>query len=195
MDFRKIEFKKMKLQVSENDLISFTNEIVDSFKILAKNKNIDLRFLTGERSLFVWFDITMIDKVIFNVLSNAFKFTREHGLIYVTISKRNENAIINIEDDGIGMKKEVIDHAFEPFFQGEYENYKGTGLGLALSKELMELHHGSIIVTSEKRKGSVFEISLPLGNSHFEKNEIAANVNREVAIEDAAIYTIDLYDD
>ncbi len=195
MDFRKIEFKKMKLQVSENDLISFTNEIVDSFKILAKNKNIDLRFLTGERSLFVWFDITMIDKVIFNVLSNAFKFTREHGLIYVTISKRNENAIINIEDDGIGMKKEVIDHAFEPFFQGEYENYKGTGLGLALSKELMELHHGSIIVTSEKRKGSVFEISLPLGNAHFEKNEIAANVNREVATEDAAIYTIDLYDD
>ena len=171
MDFRKIEFKKMKLQVSETDLISFTNEIVDSFKVLAKNKNIDLKFLTRERSLYVWFDTTMMDKVIFNVLSNAFKFTNDHGLIHVTISKDNDNAIIKIEDDGIGMTKEVIDHAFEPFFQGEYENYKGTGLGLALSKELMELHHGSISVKSEKRKGSIFEIALPLGNAHFEKSE------------------------
>ena len=69
------------------------------------------------------------------------------------------------------MTREVIDHAFEPFFQGEYENYKGTGLGLALSKELMEFHHGSIAVKSEQRKGSSFEITLPLGNHHFEKSE------------------------
>ena len=172
MDFRKIEFKKMKLQASENDLISFTNEIVDSFKVLAKNKNIDLKFLTSERSLSVWFDTTMIDKVIFNVLSNAFKFTNENGYIYVTISKNNEYAVIKIEDDGIGMTKEAIDHAFEPFFQGEYENFKGTGLGLALSKELIELHHGTILVKSEKGKGTIFEISLLLGNSHFEENEL-----------------------
>jgi len=195
MDFRKIEFKKMKLQVSETDLVRFTNEIVDSFKVLAKNKNIDLRFLTNERSLFVWFDTTMIDKVIFNVLSNAFKFTREYGLISVTISRNNEYGIITIKDDGIGMAKEIIDHAFEPFYQGENENYKGTGLGLALSKELMELHHGSIIVSSEKRKGSIFEISLPLGNSHFEKNEIANNISKEAVMsEDPGLYTIDLYD-
>ena len=167
---------------------------MDSFKVLAKNKNIDLEFITTERSLFVWFDTTMIDKVIFNVLSNAFKFTNEHGLIHITISKNNEYAVIKIEDDGIGMTKEVIDHAFEPFFQGEYENYKGTGLGLALSKELMELHHGSIVVTSEKKKGSTFEISLLLGNSHFEKNELEINVNKGTVInEDADVYTIDLY--
>ena len=121
MDFRKIEFKKMKPHVSETDLISFTNEIVDSFKILAKNKNINLKFFTTERSLFVWMDTTMLDKVIFNVLSNAFKFTNDHGLVYVTVSKDIKNAIIKVEDDGIGMTKEVIDHAFEPFFQGEYQ--------------------------------------------------------------------------
>jgi len=194
MDFRKIEFKKMKPHVAETDLISFTNEIVDSFKVLAKNKNIDLKFFTTERSLFVWMDTTMIDKVIFNVLSNAFKFTNDHGLIHVTVSKDNNNAIIKIEDDGIGMTKEVIDHAFEPFFQGEYENYKGTGLGLALSKELMDLHHGCIVVKSEKRKGSIFEISLLVGNGHFEKNEFETNVNKESVInEDADIYTTDLY--
>ena len=194
MDFRKIEFKKMKLQVSQNDLVSFTHEIVGSFRVLAKNKNIDLEFITSERSLSVWFDTTMIDKVIFNVLSNAFKFTKENGNIHVSISKSNDKAVIIIEDDGVGMSKEVIDHAFEPFFQGEYENYKGTGLGLALSKELMELHHGSIVVKSEKRKGSVFEISLPLGNSHFEESEFGDNAEKELIInEDSDIYTTDLY--
>ena len=194
MDFRKIEFKKMKPHVSETDLISFTNEIVDSFKILAKNKNINLKFFTTERSLFVWMDTTMLDKVIFNVLSNAFKFTNDHGLVYVTVSKDIKNAIIKVEDDGIGMTKEVIDHAFEPFFQGEYENYKGTGLGLALSKELMELHHGSITVKSERKKGSTFIIALPLGNAHFEKSEFESDINKDAVInEDADIYTTDLY--
>ncbi|MEO8413625.1 MAG: substrate-binding domain-containing protein [Ginsengibacter sp.] len=194
MDFRKIEFKKMKLKVSENDLVSFTHEIVNSFRVLAKNKSIDLEFLTSERSLQVWFDSTMIDKVIFNVLSNAFKFTKEHGNISVSISKNDKNAIIKIEDDGIGMSKEVIDHAFEPFFQGEYENYKGTGLGLALSKELMELHNGSILVKSEPRKGAAFEITLPLGSSHFEKSEFQSDVDKEIVTnEDVQIYTTDLY--
>ncbi len=171
MDFRKIELKKMELKVSENDLVGFVQEIVNSYKVLAKSKNIDLEFLINERSLCVWFDTNMIDKVIFNVLSNAFKFTKEYGSIIVSIFRKNENAVITVEDNGIGMTKEVIEHAFEPFFQGEYENYKGTGLGLALAKELVELHHGSISVINENRKGSKFEISLPIGNTHFTKNE------------------------
>jgi len=194
MDFRKIEFKKMKPHVSETDLVSFTKEIVDSFKILAKNKNIDLEFITSERSLFIWIDPGMIDKVIFNVLSNAFKFTGDHGFIHLTISKNITSALIKIEDNGIGMSKEVIDHAFEPFFQGEYENYKGTGLGLALSKELVELHHGSIIVNSEKKKGSIFEITLPLGNAHFEKNEFETGDQKHTTRNGHAdMYTTDLY--
>lgn len=194
MDFRKIEFNKMPMQVSENDIIGFTKYIVDAYKLLAKNKNIDLQLITSERKLDVWFDIRMLDKVIFNLMSNAFKFTKEDGFVHVTIMKEKGHALIKIEDDGIGMTKEVIDHAFDPFFQGEYENYKGTGLGLALSKELIELHHGSITVKSEKRKGSVFVISLLLGNAHFKQDELATSVNRNLAIsEDAGIYTIDLF--
>ncbi|MDQ2720630.1 MAG: substrate-binding domain-containing protein [Bacteroidota bacterium] len=194
MDFRKIEFKKMKPHVSETDLVTFTKEIVDSFKVLAKNKNINLEFITSERSLFVWIDITMIDKVIFNILSNAFKFTNDHGFIHITISRNTNNALIKLEDDGIGMTKEVIDHAFEPFFQGQYENYKGTGLGLALSRELMEFHHGSIKITSQKKIGSTFEISLPLGSEHFEQSEFETNLNKEIVINEYAdIYTTDLY--
>ncbi len=194
MDFRKIEFKKMKLHVSENDLVNFTNEICNSFSVLAKSKNINLQFLTSERSLYVWFDATMMDKVVFNVLSNAFKFTKEYGHIDLSVTKNSDFAIIKIEDDGIGMTQEVIDHAFEPFFQGEYENYKGTGLGLALSKELMELHHGFIQAKSEKGKGSTFEILLPLGNEHFEKIEFESEISKETVInEDADIYITDLY--
>jgi signal transduction histidine kinase/AraC-like DNA-binding protein len=194
MDFRKIELNKMKPHVSENDLVSFTHEIVNTFLGLAKSKNIDLVFLTSERTLNLWFDPSMIDKIIFNVLSNAFKFTKEHGRIQVNISKNNENAIIKIQDDGIGMAQEVIDHAFEPFFQGEYENYKGSGLGLALSKELVELHHGSIIVKSEKNKGSIFEILLRFGRAHFENSEFETIGNKQTIIsEDADIYTTDLY--
>jgi signal transduction histidine kinase/DNA-binding response OmpR family regulator len=194
MDFRKIEFSRMKPHVCETDLVSFAGEIVDSFKILAKNKKVDLEFITKERSLPVWIDITMIDKVIFNVLSNAFKFTMENGLIHVTIAKNDTNALITIEDNGIGMTKEIIEHAFEPFFQGEYESYKGAGLGLALSKELIELHHGSIKAISQKNKGSVFEILLPLGNKHFEKSEFQINLNKDTVInEDADIYIADLY--
>lgn len=195
MDFRKIEFKKMQLKASANDIIAFTKEIVSSYEVLARNKNINLKFITSERSLEVWFDITMIDKVIFNLLSNAFKFTKENGFIYVTISKSKEFAIIQIEDNGIGMTKESIDHAFDPFFQGEYENYKGTGLGLALSKELIDIHHGSITVKSEKWRGTTFEIYLPLGKGHLEKKEIISKPDPETLItEDARIYTTELYE-
>ena len=195
MDFRKIEFNKMQLHVSCNDMIKFTREIFTSYEVLAKNKNISFQFFTNEESLLVWFDMTMIDKVIFNILSNAFKFTKENGFIYVTIKKTDDNCIIKIEDNGIGMSPHSLQHAFEPFFQGEYENYKGTGLGLALSKELIELHKGNITVTSEKWKGTIFEISLPLTNEHFAGNELlSSELTHTVIKEDAKIYITEHYD-
>lgn len=195
MDFRKIEFKKMKLRASNNDIISFTKEIVSSYEVLAQHKHINLQFFSNERALHLWFDETMIDKVIFNLLSNAFKFTKENGFIHVTISKKNEFAIILIEDNGIGMTAQSIEHVFEPFFQGDNENYKGTGLGLALSKELIDIHHGSILVKSEKGRGTSFEIQLPLESSHLDETEMISQPNSEISItENARIYTTELYE-
>lgn len=195
MDFRKIEFKKMRLRASNNELVGFVNEIVSSYEVLAQNKHISLNFFSSERKMGVWFDVTMIDKVIFNLLSNAFKFTKENGFIHVTVNKNDDYAVIKIEDNGIGMSSESISHAFEPFFQGEYENYKGTGLGLSLSKELIELHSGRITVKSEKWKGTVFEILLPLGNSHLKESEmIAVPESATLITEDARIYTTELYE-
>lgn len=193
MDFRKIELNKMSLKVSEHDLVSFTKEITNTYEVLARKQHISLQFFTTENKINAWFDPNMIDKVIFNLISNAFKFTKENGYIYVRLSRSNNEAVIIVEDNGVGMTGDAIDHAFEPFFQGEYENYKGTGLGLALSKEFMDLHHGTIRVTSEKWKGTKFEARFPLGKNHFDVHELELSPPaKKVFEEDAKMYTTEL---
>ena len=115
MDFRKIEVDKMKIRASENDVVSFVTDIVHSYKSIASKRNVDLRLITKERQLNVWFDVNMLDKVIFNLLSNAFKFTKDNGYIhvYLTKSENNKETIIKIEDNGVGMTEDVLNHAFE----------------------------------------------------------------------------------
>jgi signal transduction histidine kinase/DNA-binding response OmpR family regulator len=192
MDFRKIEEAKMKLRASENNITEFVTEITNAFAEIATKKKISFRVDSKDTSLKVWFDVNMLDKILFNILSNAFKYTNDHGSITVSVDKDNTNttAIIKIEDSGIGMGPETLEHAFDLFYQGNEGTYKGTGLGLALSKELITLHHGSIKIKSEKWKGATFEISMPLGKEHLEENE----TERETAsyflnYEDAKIYT------
>ena len=176
MDFRKIETDKMQLQVSENDIVQFADEIISSFKTLSKKRNIDLRLISKERNINVWFDTSMLDKVIFNLLSNAFKFTNDNGFIYVTVEKDklNETAIIKVEDNGIGMSQEVAKHVFELFYQGNITERLGSGLGLSLSKELIQLHKGNITVESKQDKGTTFTVTLPLGKDHFSADDIAS---------------------
>ena len=195
MDFRKIEIDKLKLRVSENDIVIFLNQIIEAYRDVAKKRNIDLRLIIKQSFLNVWFDETMLDKVLFNLLSNAFKFTNDNGYIYVSLEKDEvaNNVDITIEDNGVGMTETAVEHAFELFYQGEYENYKGSGLGLALSKELIHLHHGTIKVQSEKWKGTKFIITLPLGNSHFTEQEIISKEMTNIVLsEDEKIYTTEL---
>ena len=174
IDFRKIEVDKMKLRATEINLIDFVTEIMQSYKSIAHERNIDLRLITNERKLNVWFDATLIDKVFFNLLSNAFKFTKDNGFINIYINKNEaENfVLITVEDNGIGMSQEAQEHAFDMFYQGEFENYKGSGLGLSLSKEFIKLHKGRITVTSEKWQGTTFKIELPLGKEHLIDEEV-----------------------
>jgi signal transduction histidine kinase/AraC-like DNA-binding protein len=174
MDFRQVEADRMRLRVSENDLISFVSGIIQTYQSMAHKRNIDLRLITSEWTLPAWFDANMLDKVIFNLLSNAFKFTKDNGFIHVYINRAgNSNVILKVEDNGIGMAENVVKNAFELYYQGEYETRKGSGLGLALSKELINLHKGSISVRSEQWKGTTFEIHLPLGHSHFDTRDFA----------------------
>lgn len=195
MDFRKIEVDKMRIRASENDIIAFISDILLSYKSIAHNRNIDLRLITHERQINVWFDVNMLDKVIFNLLSNAFKFTKDNGFInvYVTKNSNSDEVVIKVEDNGVGMAEDVVNNAFELFYQGEYENQKGSGLGLALSKDLIKLHKGSISVTSEKWKGTTFTIALPLGSNHFEKQDMAESaIPSELYYENEKVYISEL---
>lgn len=195
MDFRKIEESKMKLKASENNLSEFVIEVTEAFREIARKKSISFNVISKVKDLNVWFDINMLDKVLFNLFSNAFKFTSEHGLINVTIdnSANGKMAVIRVEDSGIGMTPDEVEHAFELFYQGHNSTARGTGLGLSLSKELIKKHHGTITVKSEKWKGTIFEISLPIGKSHLNQDEILSNKPAQSNLyEDIKIYEGDI---
>ncbi len=195
MDFRKIEETKMQVLASENDLYAFVVDIANAFSDLAKRKHITCTVQNKAGHLMIWFDENMLDKVLFNVLSNAFKYTPDHGSILITLlkDKQEQHAIIRIADSGIGMDPETAAHAFDLFYQGSDGSYKGTGIGLALSRQLVMLHKGTIDLKTEKWKGATFDISLPLGDAHFsEQEKIGSKRPYLLSIEDARIYTEDI---
>jgi len=195
MDFRKIEVEKMQLRASENDIIEFANEIMQSYQSIAQKRNIDLRLITNERMLNVWFDVNMLDKVLFNLLSNSFKFTKDGGYVYIYVNRNDDEkkVVIKVEDNGVGMEETAVKNIFSVFYQGEFENQKGSGLGLALSKEIIKLHKGSINVSSEKWKGTTFTIELPLGREHLKEDErIERTETPFVDYEDEKVYTTEL---
>jgi signal transduction histidine kinase/DNA-binding response OmpR family regulator/ABC-type xylose transport system substrate-binding protein len=196
IDFRKIEFNKMQVKATETDLVLFVNDIVQTFQPVADKRNIDCRLITRERALYIWADQGMLDKILFNLLSNAFKFTAEGG--FITVSLENDPvagyAIIQVEDNGRGMLPEEMNQVFEIFYQGDYGSHKGSGLGLPLTKELITLHHGNITVSSQKNKGSIFTVRLPLGKQHFTETELSvANEIHKLSSEEEEIFMSDLF--
>lgn len=191
MDFRKIEEGKMEINASTQVLGDFVFEISNEFKDLARKKHISLNMNDKTAGLNIDFDQSMIDKILFNLLSNAFKFTEENGTINITIDqdKEQENAIIEIEDNGIGMSTEDVEHAFDVFYQGHSSTFKGTGLGLALSKELIKAHNGNIIINSKKGSGTCFTITLPFKQN---KGLRAIKYNDDKNLKETHIYTTDV---
>ncbi len=196
IDFRKVELNKMEIRASQNDLVQFTREVMDAFYDTAFKRGIDLKFFTKENKLPVWFDVNMIDKVLFNMLSNAIKFTKDDGLIQLFIEKSADGkmAIVSVKDNGIGMNEDQVAHAFDLFYQAGFETYRGSGIGLSLSKELVELHHGKISIESEIKKGTVIQVELPMGNSHLQESDmlVTNEVEKHLMKESAEIYTADL---
>lgn len=197
IDFRKIDYEKMRVRATENNLLTFTKEIIDLFKDIAYKRNIDLRLVSTETRLNAWFDTNMLDKVLFNLLSNAFKFTNDDGKIIVTIEKKQKtNSVeLKVEDNGAGMDEHTRVHAFDLFYQDDSKRSKGSGLGLALSKEMILLHKGSIEVNSKKDKGACFIIELPLGDHHLHEDEKVHTPQESVLdYDNIKIYTTELED-
>ncbi|WP_207424773.1 substrate-binding domain-containing protein [Desertivirga brevis] len=195
IDFRKIEYDGMRLSASENNLIAFTREILSSFRDLAAKRRIDLKLVSPAKEISVWYDSNMLDKVLFNLLSNSFKFTRDGGKITISIRRAEDgkNIEINVQDTGIGMSEEEREHAFDLFYQGKVDQFKGSGLGLALTKEIIQLHKGDIKVKSEQGIGTAFTILLPEGSSHLAESEKVTGLSEaDQNYNSIKIYTTDL---
>lgn len=182
LDFRKSESGKLQLSASKANIVPFVKDIKLSFEELARHKNIDFRFTSSNEDIEVWYDQTKLKKIIFNLLSNAFKFTDEGGKIAIEVSLHKEqgtntapkHVVLKVRDNGKGISKENIKFIFNRFYQlGERT---GTGIGLALTKNLVELHKGDIKVKSNENKGTTFSVKLPLGKAHLNTDEIVENV-------------------
>jgi len=184
MDLRKIEDEKMKINAGEYDIISFIMEIKEAFNELAARKNISFSLNTALDEQLLYFDRDKVDKILFNLLSNAFKFTSESGSIDININKvlhnfngyEKEAVEIEIRDNGIGIAEDSLNRIFERFYQVEQDKGNigaGTGIGLPLSKGFVDLHHGDIIVKSKKGEGSSFVVYFQMGKAHFANDEIS----------------------
>ncbi len=170
LDFRKLEVQEIKFNPSEGDIIKFIQDTVLSFSDISEKKSIALVFQSEVPLLETIFDQDKLEKILFNLLSNAFKFTPEKGTITVGVSMvQKEEGVkwlqIKVADTGIGIAKEKQEQIFERFFQADLPKSvinQGTGIGLSIAKEFVRSHEGTIEVTSEPDKGSVFIVSIPI---------------------------------
>lgn len=171
LDFRKMEEQELKLLLSKGEFISFLKEVTDSFRDMSERKNINFTLKTCIDRLDAWFDKDKMERILFNLLSNAFKFTLPGGHIIVDLQKAESTddpeytlVSINVTDTGIGIPEDKKDMIFDRFFQNENNAIlnQGSGIGLSITKEFIELHNGTIQVESEPGKGCSFTIQVPL---------------------------------
>jgi len=179
LDFRKAEKGHMRMYCEKQDIVAFCFEIYESFKGLAVEKNIEYKFVLNSNSIHVYFDKNQMEKVVFNLLSNAFKFTKKNGKIVFAVEQGSvsENKVfIRIKDNGIGIPENSKSNIFNRFFQVDDRGVHnmGSGVGLALSKSIVELHKGEISIPDEKESwaNTVFQIALLLGDEHLAHDQI-----------------------
>lgn len=189
MDFNKLQFNKMNLQLQLIEVVGFTKEVVSYFNEEALSRGIELQFESNKTSLKDWIDPKMFEKIIFNVVSNAFKVTPDNGKIKVKIIINSEQIhfplidssdtapyfTIVVEDTGSGLDKKDIKKIFDRFYQVNNLNkayYGSTGIGLEVVRGFVELHKGIIEVESELGVGTIFKLLFPVGKEFFNENEI-----------------------
>ena len=194
LDFRKLEQGQVKLNVQELNIVPFLKEIYFSFVELSSGQSIKYTFDAPEtEEILCWFDPKQLQKVFYNLIFNAFKYTKPNGEIEVSIREEKSVIIIKIIDNGIGIEKNDISNIFECFYQADNSKYglqrsPSAGIGLSVAGSILELHHATISVESKPSYGSIFIISLQKGNSHFTDSEIAI---KEQCFDDFIIKDLD----
>jgi signal transduction histidine kinase/ligand-binding sensor domain-containing protein/DNA-binding response OmpR family regulator len=175
LDLNKIEEGKMTLHVQSIELVTFVADFIHMFAELMTLRHIALTYNRSQERIEIWYDPDMLEKCLSNILYNAYKFTPDEGKVHVEVkTTENGNVILSVCDTGIGMNREMQEHLFDRFFHG-HRNYNmtGTGIGMHLTKTIVELHKGTITVESEEGKGSCFYITILSGNAHFMPEDLS----------------------
>ena len=199
LDFRKVESGNMKLSVSKSDVISFIDDVCKiHFTPLMRKKNQTFTFLTEDRHLMAYFDRDKLDKIVSNLLSNAYKYTANGGNIKLIVDSywesENHHLRIQVVDTGEGIAPADLENVFKRFYTiNKGDESESNGIGLSLTKDLVELHHGTINVESELCKGSTFTVDLPINKDSYQEDElisehISANgINTDLILEKEAL--------
>ena len=172
LDFRKIQNKKMKMQVQRVDIVPFVRKVMDNFEAVAEEHRIDFLFQTEKDHLYLWVDADKLEKIVFNLLSNAFKYTPNGKMITMFIREDENTVSIGVQDQGIGIaenKKKSLFVRFENLVDKNLFNQASTGIGLSLVKELVEMHKATISVDSRLGEGSCFKVDFLKGKEHYDK--------------------------
>ena len=198
LELSRIESGTLKLNVSKGNITDALKGMVMSFQSFAENKNIRYIYSFPGDNLYAYFDIDKLEKIVFNILSNAFKFTQSGGTVTFsasiikqtsgkkpkTIKTTGDLLKISIIDTGKGIPKESLNQIFNRFYQIDYSHsrgFEGAGLGLSLTKELVEIHHGKLEVTSKVNTGSEFIVYLPLEKTAYDKAEIISHKSESIS--------------
>lgn len=183
LEFRKIENNRQKLKVSEGNLTKFIRQSAAAFTPLVRKKHLHIVFSEENQEYTGYFDVDKLDKITYNLLSNAAKYTPEGGTITITQFYDAENEMwgFSVNNPGDMIPEEKLPHLFERFYEGEYRRFhtSGTGIGLSLTKDLVTLHHGRIEVSSTVEGGNTFTIIVPVGKEAFSEEEIDEAISQD----------------
>ena len=172
LDLSKLDSGKMKMRVIKGDVVQIVRVLAASFESMAERKQIHYYFHLPEQTSITFFDQDKLEKIITNLLGNAFKYTAEKGTVSLDVECDENRIRFVVTDSGPGISKKDLIKIFDRFYQVEGSEDKGTGIGLALVKELVDLYGGQISVSSEPGKGTSFKVSLPVKKNAFDENEI-----------------------
>ena len=176
LEFRKAETGNLKLKVLQGDLVLFVRRSLDGFRPLMKKKDIRFTIQSDVDKCLAFFDPDKLDKILYNLLSNASKYNKPGGKVGIELNCDEVNGIacIIVKDNGPGIPKESQKNLFKRFYEGDYRKFNtiGTGIGLSLVRDLVTLHHGSISVESEEGKGAAFKVQFPVHRFAYSEDEI-----------------------
>ena len=162
LDLSRLEAGKMNLNLNNSDIMAFFRVLAGNFESYAESKNIRFHVQYSHTQFFTTFDKDKLEQTINNLLSNAFKFTPEEGDVWLNVEKIEDMLEVTVRDNGIGIPEKQLEHIFDRFYQVESKPFEGAGIGLALAREIIELHKGTLQVSSEPGKGSVFVVRIPI---------------------------------